>query len=86
MKAKDEIQRLVRKLESGDINPEEPLFCIRARDVDSAAAVIIWCVLATQSGAALEKVRGAQRTAEAMQDWPIKQVAGCPSTRIHVDP
>lgn len=85
MKAKDEIARLFSQLNSGELDPEEPLFCIRARDLDSSATVAIWAVLAASSGAPLTTVKVAQKVAATMAIWPIKQVPGKPDTRVRLD-
>lgn len=47
MKAKDEVERLQRKIANGEMPPDEPLFVLRAQDVLSTRAVRDWAKFAT---------------------------------------
>lgn len=81
MKAKDEIARLQAKLDSGDIHPDEPLFCLRGQDITAAAAVREWVALAGKVGVPEDKRAEALNLAETMERWPCQQIPGRPATR-----
>ncbi len=87
MKAREELQRLQQKLESGDLPPDEPLFVLRARDRFAAELVRQWGSEVGRHYGALprEKILEAYDIARAMDDWPIKQVPGRPDTRETID-
>lgn len=88
MKAQEELQRLQQKLASGDLPPDEPLFVLRARDRFAAELVRRW---GYRVGRHYETVPEAKldeafALAQAMDDWPVKQVPGRPDTRQTVIP
>ena len=67
MKAKEEVENLQRKLASGELPHDEPIFVLRARDKFAARAVEYWCdyVMANamigQMTAARKKVKEAMK-------------------------
>lgn len=81
MRAIDEVARLSRKIAEGEMDPNEPLFVLRAQDLCAADTVSEWCLLATAMGVPEAKVTEAADQARRMQAWPVKQVAGRPETR-----
>ena len=81
MQAELEIARLVEKLESGDIPSEEPLFVLRGQDQTAAIAVRLWAMRAKELGTPRLKCLEALRLSDDMDQWPVKQVPGCPNTR-----
>jgi len=82
MKAFEEVNRLRGKMLAGDLDPEEPVFTLRARDVLAGDVVDYWCNLATGAGVPVEKVVEARNLAAAMRIWPIQQIPGRDSTRV----
>lgn len=82
MRAKDEIALLNKKLASGEILPDEPLFVLRARDITASQVVDFWCCLALDRGVPREKRDEAAALAAMMRDWPTKQIPGRPETRV----
>ena len=84
MKAGVELDWLQKKLESGDMSPEEPLFILRARDVLASHTVRRWVEQARLIGDCVPgvKIAEAERLADQMDAWPIKQVPGRPDTRV----
>lgn len=81
MKAVDLAKTIVDKIAAGDMSPGEPVFCLRARDLDGPRAVLQWCELALERGVPAEKIREAITCAEDMARFPIWQVAGRDETR-----
>lgn len=81
MKAKDELARLAAKLANGSIDPEEPLFTLRAKDWHAAFTVEYWCGLCRTYGGSVEKIDEAEGIARQMRSWPIKQLPGIPQSR-----
>lgn len=86
MKASEEVERLVKKLNDGSLHPDEPLFVIRGRDTAASSAVMIWSIIAKLAGASDEKVAGGMKIANKMEDWPVKQTAGRSETRPGEEP
>lgn len=77
MKAEQEIDRLNRKLRDGSLDPEEPLFVLRASDILAAATVDGWADLLDRlDGMGNPKVAEARRLAVAMKRWPRRKVPG----------
>lgn len=85
MRAIEYVNRLIEKLASGDLDPNEPLFVLRARDKSAADHVRRWAEQARNMCCPLEKVDGAVRCAEEMDRWPTKRVPGCPDTECMPD-
>ena len=82
MKAKDEVERLQRKLADGSLPPDEPLFCLRARDMLAAGCVRAWISACDKiGGVPEEKMQEATMLAMDMDKWPVKQTPGRPDTR-----
>lgn len=82
MRAKDEVERLQRKIANGEMSPDEPLFVLRAQDVLSTRAVRDWAKFATATCCPAVKIEEALNLANQMESWPVKQIPGCPETRI----
>jgi len=81
MEAFKEVNRLRGKMLAGDLDPEEPVFVLRARDVLADEVVDYWCNLATGAGVPMDKLVDARGCAAAMRIWPVKQLPGRPETR-----
>lgn len=81
MRAIDEVKRLIDKIASGDLPPDEPLFVLRAQDIEAADSVRDWSTKVGMIGTPDEKVLEARRLAAAMDEWPVKQTPGRPDTR-----
>ena len=82
MNAMDEFTRLQAKIESGDLPEDEPLFVLRAQDRLAANLVRSWAAYAKELGTPPGKLEEAERLADAMDLWPVKQVPGRPETRM----
>jgi len=81
MKAQQEVDRLIEKLNDGTLHPDEPLFVLRAQDICAANAVRDWANRAVIMGARTDKIEEADVLADEMDEWPIKQIPGRPETR-----
>lgn len=81
MKAIDEIRNLQAKLNSGDLPPNEPIFYLRAQDSTASTFVRAWAENARDYGTPEHKCIEAEVLADAMDDWPTKQIPGRPETR-----
>lgn len=81
MRAKDEIAKLQAKIEEGTLDPDEPLFTLRAQDELAADHVREWVVKAKAKGTPPAKLEEALQIARMMADWPTKQTPGKPETR-----
>ena len=77
MKAKHEILRLQRKIKSGEMDPDEPLFVLRARDRLATPTVMSWAAHAKVMGVPTEKVAEVLDLGVAMNKWPEKRTPGC---------
>lgn len=53
----------------GDLDPEEPIFILRAQDKLAWPLVMLWASLAEQHGAMPDKIRKAMQVADKMQTW-----------------
>ena len=82
MKATEEIDRLLCKIQDGDMPPDEPVFVLRARDLLAAGAVTCWAQTARALDVPIERINEAMALAEKMRQWPVKQVPGRPETRV----
>ncbi|QDU03110.1 hypothetical protein V6x_28220 [Gimesia chilikensis] len=90
MKASIELEWLQKKIESGDMSPDEPLFVLRARDIFASKVVREWVELANETCFSVAadapvpfgKIREAENLANEMDAWPIKQTPGRPDTRV----
>lgn len=82
MKASEEVKRLQSKIDSGDLSPDEPLFVLRAQDVLSSRVVREWAKHASATVCPAVRIEEALNLASLMDDWPIKQIPGCPDTRV----
>lgn len=80
MRAKNEIKRLQNKLDDGTLDPEEPLFVLRAKDRTAANHVRKWVAMAKALGCPENRLQEALALAELMDTWPIKQIPGRPQT------
>ena len=56
----------------------EPVFLIRAQDINSGSAVREWCRLAKEKGASEAIVKIAEDVASQMDLWPVKKVPDVP--------
>lgn len=82
MKAHEEIARLQAKIESGEMSPDEPLFCLRAQDVLAPNIVIEWSGEALKAGTPTAKCNEAIALAWQMKEWEgPKQVPGRPDLK-----
>ena len=81
MRAADEIARLQQKLESGDLHPDEPLFCLRARDVLTQILVAEWIRVASALGTPAEKLADASKLLDQATPWKPKQIPGVDDSR-----
>lgn len=86
MDAKTELDWLRKKIDSGDISPDEPLFILRGRDSLAAGIVREWASIAGDTICPAEKVAEAFALADRMDQWPIKQIPGVPETRVDKTP
>jgi len=80
MRAKQEIEHLLRKIETGKLPEDEPLFVLRAKDVLASGLIHIWIIAAKAMGVPSEKLDKAQKLADEIDSWPIKEIPGCPET------
>jgi hypothetical protein len=77
VKALQEIERLRTQLQERQLDPEEPLFVLRAQDILSATTVEQWAeMLEDLEGEGCPKVGEARRLAAAMRRWPKRKVPG----------
>ena len=74
MRASDEMKYLQSKLDDGSLDPDEPLFTLRAQDVFASGLVITWCTLARQAGVCEAKVREARNLFNEMIKWNKKKL------------
>lgn len=81
MKAMEELQRLRKKIESGDMPADEPVFVLRARDMLAGIAIRHWCEYAKANNVPVARIREAEQLSHSMERWPEKQVPGLPGTR-----
>ena len=58
---------------AGLIPDDEPVFLLRAQDVNAALLVDIWALLAARAGCSAEIVAMAREHATRMHDWPVKK-------------
>lgn len=73
MKAKDEIAMLREKLDSGLLDPEEPLFTLRAQDKLAPLVIRMWVELYDFTVGGAEGVE-ALELAEEMEAWPKRKL------------
>jgi hypothetical protein len=72
-----EIERLRTQLQERRLDPEEPLFVLRAQDILSATTVEQWAeMLEDLEGEGCPKVGEARRLAASMRRWPKRKVPG----------
>lgn len=81
MLAGKEIKRLQRKLNCGELSPDEPLFVLRGRDILAADVIANWVELAKQVDVPVERVAEAEELLNAVRRWSVKQVPGRAETR-----
>ena len=81
MLAQQEIENLQKKIASGELPADEPIFVLRARDALAAQMVEQWVGLAMMAGCPKEKTEEARQHLERMKAWPVRQMPGLPSTR-----
>ena len=81
MEAFKEINRLREQMLDGDLDPHEPIFVLRARDVVAADVVVEWVRRAELIRTPIRKLMEAVAVGCAMREWPIKQTPGLPGTR-----
>jgi len=74
--AAQEIERLQRKIEDGSLNPEEPLFILRAQDCIAGDTVREWATRAYEIGTPEEKVNEAMMLAKEMDQWKPRRIPG----------
>ena len=75
MKAKDEIALLQRKLASGELDPEEPLFTLRGQDKLAPTVIIVWVeLLDLMKHGGSDKGVEALDLAEEMKLWPHRKI------------
>jgi len=67
--------------EFGGIPIDEPVFLLRAQDVNAAEVVRFWAFLAHASGADPHTVDSAERQAAAMKAWPVKKTPDLPASQ-----
>lgn len=53
-------------------DPGEPIFVLRAQDIVAPEIVREWAYRAAVAGAPREKIEGARRVADAMEDWQLE--------------
>lgn len=80
MRAAAEIANLQAKVASGTLDPDEPIFVLRARDVLAAGLVYQWATLAEEAECPQEKLDEARACAAQMDAWPVKRSPGRPET------
>lgn len=56
------------------LQPEEPVFTLRAQDVLAPAVVRAWCEMASVLSVNPEKIREARQIALAMEHWISRKV------------
>lgn len=74
MRASDEIKYLQSKLDDGSLDPDEPLFTLRAQDIFSSGLVLVWITLARQAGVCEEKITEARKLLKKMKKWNKKKL------------
>ena len=61
-------------LARAEMNPDEPVFILRGRDVLAPAAVFAWARLAERYGVGVNKLAGALDAASKMLTWPGRRM------------
>jgi len=77
VRAKDEVARLIRKLEDGSLPPDEPLFVLRAQDMFADLYVDEWALDRMKNGTPKEMIEEAQALADMMRAWSPRRIPGC---------
>lgn len=62
----------------GGIPANEPVFLLRAQDLNAAEVVRFWAFLAQESGADENTIKSALAQADAMDAWPRKKTPDAP--------
>lgn len=81
MKSIDVIRRLQDHLDNNTLDPNMPMFVLWGCDRAAPEAVRFWSHGARIMGTPDERCNDALLIAKEMDEWPVKQVAGCPETR-----
>lgn len=74
MKAREEVAELQWKLDNGKMDPDEPVFVLRAQDVTAAHFVYEWAKMAAHMNVDHKKVEEANNCANYMVTWKTKKV------------
>ena len=74
MKAGDEVDRLLRKINDDTLPVDEPLFVLRAHDALAADIVRRWAEAASKAGVLETKVEEALALAKQMDEWPDQRI------------
>ncbi len=82
MRAHEEARRIAAAIESGEMDAQEPLFVLRARDITAAATVRGWTATARELGCPTGKTSEAIELALEMELWWPKQIPGRPDSLI----
>jgi len=80
MEAKQEIERLQKKLADGSLPPDEPLFVLRSQDMFADKFVDLWANQAQCAGSPEGMVAEARQLAAKMRGWSPRRIPGRPGS------